>query len=64
MFCKETRSAGTPPTVTVAPAAKSLPEIDTTVPPLVEPVSGVMLGDAAVAKGVLAVKRKAAAEDV
>src|SRR6266849_801562 len=63
-FVTETRSAGIPPAVTLAPAAKSLPEMATIVPPFVEPVFGLMLVDAAVAKGVLAVKVKADGGDV
>src|ERR1700730_10146296 len=63
-FNTATRSAGSPPTVTLAPAAKSLPDMATTVPPLVDPVPGVMLGEVAVAKGVLAVTLKADGADV
>jgi hypothetical protein len=59
MFATETSAAGTPPTVTLAPAAKSLPEMVTAVPPFVGPVFGVMLGDVAVPKGLLVVKLKA-----
>ena len=64
MFATETLSAGTPPTVTLAPAAKSLPEMVTAVPPFVGSVFGVTLGDVAVPKGVLVVKLKAKDGDI
>src|SRR6266446_316935 len=60
----KTWSAGTPPTVTLAPAAKSLPEMFTAVPPFVGPVFGVMLVDVAVPNGMPAVKLKAKGGDV
>src|SRR5690242_7506769 len=62
-FLSQTRSAGIPPTATLAPAAKSLPEIATTSPPLVNPPCGFTTGVADVANGVLAEKLNGDAAD-